>query len=67
MYLILVSTIHNVVLGDASNDVVGSFIAVATPNVIESRNVHKCGTKEALCYITKLQYGVNSNKHTIVL
>ena len=31
MYLILVSTMHNVGLGDASNDVVSSFITVATP------------------------------------
>lgn len=36
-YLILVSTMHNVGLGDASNNVMGSFIAPATPVNWEQR------------------------------
>ena len=61
MYLILVSTMHNVGLGDASNDVVSSFITVATPVNWEQKST-KCG-KEALrispnCSIVWIEIGI---------
>lgn len=58
LYLILVSTMHNVGLGDACNNFIGSFIAVAIPVKWEQK-VHKCGTayyslQKALCHTAHL-------------